>query len=268
MLRDIYNFGDDSTITSTHQFKRLLIGEYRKLSYGGGVSIGRQVERLGVVSLEYKIEDVELNGIRGVTPQSEAYLMHTFKLSSTIDALDRSPFSRTGSLMDISWESAAVLKSGAPGYSMMYFSYEWFNTYYTRHTFHPRIMFGYADKTMPLSRQFSLGGESMLYGAREDDRFGRQIFLANFEYRLALPFKIVWDTYASVRYDIGAVWPEPQNIRIVDMQHGVGGSIAIDSPIGPVSLSVGRSFYIRQDIPKTPVAWGPMVTYFSIGYPL
>ncbi len=267
-LKDTYFFGDDSTISSPHQFRRLQIGEYRTLTYGGAVSIGRQVERLGVVSLEYKLEEIELHGLTGVTPQVEDYGLQTIKLSSTIDALDQSPFPRSGSLTDISWETATTLESGTPGYSKMYFSYEWYSTYYSRHTFHPHIVFGYADKTMPLSKQFSLGGESMLYGAREDDRFGRQIFLANLEYRLALPFKIIWDTYASIRYDIGAAWPEPQNIRIVDMQHGIGGSLSIDSPLGPVTLAIGRSFIIQQDVPKTPFAWGPVLMYFSLGYPL
>jgi predicted acylesterase/phospholipase RssA len=267
-LRDTYTFIDDSTITSPHEFKRLQAGEYRTLSYGAGVSIGRQVERLGIVSLEYRLESVDLHGLRGITPQSENYSLQTFRLSSTIDALDQSPYSRSGSLMNVSWETATVLESGTPGYSKMYFSYEWYNTYYTYHTFHPRVIFGYADKTMPLSKQFTLGGETMLYGTREDDSFGRQIFLANFEYRLALPFKIVWDSYASIRYDIGAVWAEPKSMRLEDMQHGIGGGISIDSPIGPVSLTVGRSFIIQQNLPKSPVAWGPMVSYFSIGYPL
>jgi predicted acylesterase/phospholipase RssA len=267
-LRDTYLFGDDTTITSAHKFKRWQIGEYRTLRYGGAVSIGRQVERLGIVSLEYKVEVIDLHGLTGVTPQTENYTMQTFRFGSTIDELDRSPFPRSGSLMDVSWETATVLESRTPGYSKLFFSYEWYSTFYTWHTFHPRIIFGFADKTMPLSQQFSFGGESMLYGAREDDRFGRQIFLANMEYRLALPFKIIWDTYASLRYDIGTVWPEAKNIRLIDMQHGVGGGISIDSPLGPVTLSVGRSFFLRQDIPKTPLAWGPMVSYFSIGYPL
>jgi NTE family protein len=267
-LRDTYVFGDDSTVTDVHDFRRLQIGEYRTLAYGGTISIGRQVERLGIVSLEYKVERIKLYGLKGVVPQDEDYALQTFKLSSTIDALDRSPFPRSGSLTNISWETATVLESGTPGYSKIYFSYEWFSTYFTRNTFHPHITFGYADKTMPLSKQFSLGGETMLFGAREDDSFGRQIFLVNLEYRLALPFKIIWDSYASVRYDIGAVWPEPKNIQLSAMQHGIGGSISVDSPLGPVSFSVGRSFFIRQDLPKTPMAWGPMVTYFSVGYPL
>ncbi|HLP18388.1 MAG TPA: patatin-like phospholipase family protein [Bacteroidota bacterium] len=265
-LRNTFVFGNDSTVRSPHRFNRIATGEYETVSYGGAFSIGRQVERLGIVSLEYKLEDVTLDGLSGAAPHPEAYSMQVFKLSSTIDAQDRYPFPRTGSLMNLSWETATLFKSGSPGYSRFFFSYEVFNTYFARHTFHPRIMFGYADKTLPLSQQFSLGGESMLYGTREDDTFGRQIFLANIEYRFALPFKIIWDAYASVRYDLGATWPEPKNIRLNDMQHGIGGGISIDTPLGPATMSIGRSFHIRQDIPKSPFTWGSIETYFSLGY--
>jgi NTE family protein len=267
-LKDSYIFGDDSTVTSVRRFNRLQLGEFQTSTYGGAVSIGRQVERLGIVSLEYRLESVELDGLTGIKPQPERYSMHTLRLSSTIDALDQYPFPRTGSLMNLSWETAGLFKVGDPGYSRFFFSYESFYTYFARNTIHPRVIFGYADKTLPFSQQFSLGGESMLYGTREDDTFGRQLFLANFEYRYALPFKIIWDSYASLRYDIGAVWPEPKNIRLNDMQHGIGGGISIDTPLGPATMSIGRSFHIRQDVPQSPISWGPLVTYFSIGFPL
>jgi len=267
-FRDTYLFGGDSTLKSKSEFKRQQIGEYRTVTYGGAVAMGRQVERLGIVSLEYRIEGITLKGLRGIAPASESYSMHTFRFGSTIDALDRSPFPRTGSLLDVAWETSSMFSPAASGFSKIFFSYQWYNSYSARHTLRHHIRFGYADKTMPLSQQFPLGGESMLFGTREDDRFGRQLLLVNVEYRVALPFRIIWDTYASVRYDIGAVWPEPENIRFIDMQHGIGGGLSIDSPLGPLSLSAGRSFFFRQDVPRTATAWGPMVMYFSLGYPL
>ncbi|MGE5315115.1 MAG: patatin-like phospholipase family protein [Acidobacteriota bacterium] len=268
-LRNSYIYGTDSALTTPHAFNRIQLGEYQTTIYGGTISLGRQVERLGNVSLEYKLEHVALKRLTGIAVQAEDYSMHTIKLNSTIDALDRYPFPRTGSLMNLSWETAVLFSPHTPGYSRFFFSYESFYTYFTRHTFHPRVTFGYADKTLPFSQQFTLGGETMLYGTREDDAYGRQLFLANIEYRIALPFRIIWDSYASFRYDIGATWPETRNIRLNDMQHGLGGNISIETPLGPATISIGRSFHIHEDgASASQLVWGPLVTYFSLGYPL
>jgi NTE family protein len=121
---------------------------------------------------------------------------------------------------------------------------------------------------LPLSQQFSLGGEDSFYGLKEDDSRGRQIFLTSLEFRALFPFKVIWDTYFKMRYDFGSIWPQREDIRIRDFHHGIGLGLSLDTPIGPATIAVGRSFYIRRDILDQPVTLGPVVTYLSLGYPL
>jgi len=81
--------------------------------------------------------------------------------------------------MNISWETASSIGAGDIGYSKLFLSYEWFSTYLEGQTLHPKIVFGFADQTLPLSQQFYLGGEDSFYGLNEDDSRGRQIFVIN-----------------------------------------------------------------------------------------
>ena len=267
-LRDIYTYEADPAVQSPTSFNRLRIGEYRQIRDGGAFSLGTQVERLGTVTAEYRLELNQINFITGRGYTSDHFTLQALRLSSIIDTQDQYPFPRTGSLMNLSWETASSVAAGDIGYSKLFVSYEWFSTYFERHTLHPKIVFGYADKTLPLSQQFSLGGEDSFYGLLEDDSKGRQIFIVDMEYRALLPLRILWDTYFTLRYDFGSIWPQPENISLRDLHHGVGVGIAIDTPAGRATVSVGRSFFVRRDLLTQPLSLGPIVTYISFGQPL
>ena len=125
---------------------------------------------------------------------------------------------------------------------------------------------GFGDKTLPLSEQYSLGGQNSFFGMRENEFRGRQIFLGSLAYTVQLPFKIFFDTYFGVRYDLGSVWAFQEQIRFKDLRQGIGATLSFDTPIGPADFSVGRSFLYKKNLPNTPVSWGDINFYFSIGY--
>ena len=267
-LKDIYVYGNDPAVQSPTSFNRVRIGEYRQIEDGGSFSLGTQVERLGTVTAEYRLGLNRINFLSGTGYSTDKFTLQTIKLSSTIDTQDQFPFARSGSLMNISWETASSIGAGEIGYSKIFLSYEWFSTYLAGQTLHPKIVFGFGDQTLPLSQQFTLGGEDSFYGLNEDDSRGRQIFVINVEYRALLPVRFFWDTYFTLRYDFGSIWPEQQSISLRDLHHGVGTGIAIDTPAGKVSFSVGRSFFVRRDLLAQPLSLGPVIAYFSFGYPL
>ncbi len=88
------------------------------------------------------------------------------------------------------------------------------------------------------------------------------------EYQFYLPVKIFFDTYFKIRYDLGGIWKNAASIKFNELRHGAGITIAFDTPIGPADFSIGRSFYIRNDLLKKPLSLGPFMFYFAIGYPL
>jgi NTE family protein len=69
-----------------------------------------------------------------------------------------------------------------------------------------------------------------------------------------------------LRYDLGNVWENQEQIRFKDLKHGIGSSISFDTPIGPAEFSVGRSFIIKNTIPKNQISWGDILFYFSVGF--
>src|SRR5204862_4246914 len=99
--------------------------------------------------------------------------------------------------------------------------YESYLTLLPRHTIRPRLIFGFADETLPIAEQYSLGGLGSFFGLREDDSRGRQLFVVNMEYRFWLPFKIIFETYLKFRYDLGTISAIPKELKFNSFRHGV-----------------------------------------------
>jgi NTE family protein len=200
--------------------------------------------------------------------QTESFRFASVKFGTNLDTQDRFPFPREGVAIHFFYESAFVKVKSNVGFTKIFFDYENYRTYFGRHTLRPRILFGFADETLPITEQFSLGGQNSFFGLREDDSRGRQFIVASLEYRFHSPWKIFFDTYVKARYDFGSLWAVPEAIRLADLRHGLGLSLAFDTPIGPAEFSVGSSFYFRKDLLEHPLSVGPVLFYFSIGYPL
>jgi len=163
------------------------------------------------------------------------------------------------------YETAASVLGGEVGYSNLGFEYKNYFSLSSQSVICPKISFGFADITLPLSEQYSLGGQESFYGMNYSEYRGRQIFLTSLMYRYKLPFTIFFDTYIKARYDLGSIWAEQEQIRFKDLRHGIGGAISFDTPIGPAEFAVGRSFLFKKDQPGV-VSWGDVLFYFSIGY--
>jgi NTE family protein len=121
---------------------------------------------------------------------------------------------------------------------------------------------------LPVAEQYSLGGLNSFYGLREDDTRGRQLFLVNMAYRYWLPFRIIFETYLEARYDVGMISGVPQELKLNQFHHGLGAEITLDTPLAQASFGMGKSFYLRHDVPNTPVSVGPLVLYFMVGHSL
>ncbi len=267
-LYDFYTYDYAPTHDDLH-WNRYRTGEYREEHQGASASFGTQLERLGTMTVEGRLENQRVWNTSGQPlPETQKFGISSLKVATVLDTRDQYPFPHEGVLMNLSYESALVKVIGTVGFTKFYFSYDYFKTFFGTQTLHPSVRVGFADETLPITEQFSLGGQNNFFGLDEHDSRGKQIFVTSLEYQLKLPFRIFFDTYFKARYDLGSIWPSPEQIRLADLGHGVGVSIAIDTPIGPAEFSVGKSFFTRQDILNKPISYGPFITYFSIGYDL
>jgi NTE family protein len=231
------------------------------------MAFGTQLERLGLFTVEGRHENQRIWNIFGQPlDTTRTYTVSSLKLGTRIDSRDQFPYPRDGVVMDFSYESGVVSEREQVGFTKMLFSYEWYSTPFANQTIRPKILFGFGDETVPLTEQFRLGGHDSFFGYREDNARGRQLFLLSLQYRYQLPVNLLFDTYVMVRYDLGHIWEKAEQIRIKDLRHGIGVTLALDTPIGPAEFSVARAFFIRKDIFDNPLSYGPYATYFKVGY--
>lgn len=264
-FEDVFQFVDVKT-TSDRRFSRAESGYYRQIFYGFSVSLGTQVKRFGNLIFGGKYQYDEIKNKTGAPVESYRLKIVSLKANTTIDTQDKYPYPRKGFFFNGEYETAQTILGGDIGYTNFNFEYKNYFTIWNDHTFSPRIKMGFADKTLPLSRQYSIGGQNSFFGMRENEYRGRQLFITSLEYRYRLPVNIFFETYLKLRYDLGSIWDEQEKIRFKDLKHGAGATISFDTPIGPADFSVGRSYIFKANLPGNPVSSGDINFYFSIGY--
>jgi NTE family protein len=257
---------DDAPEPSPNHWDRIQVGEYRDIHYGGRLVFGTQVERFGTVTADLILQNIQVKSLENAKTLEDRYRLSMVRIGSVVDSKDSYPFPQSGIGMNISYEFAFKGLGSERGYNAFKMMYESYSTWGGRHTFHPKLTLGFADQTMPLSQQFRLGGRETFFGLHEDDRTGRQLLLLNLEYRYHLPVSILFDTYCSVRYDIGTISEIPEDVKFNTLRHGIGAEISFDSPFGPAIFGVGKSFHLSRNLPENPIQQGPLLFYFMIGY--
>ena len=264
---DTYEFAD-APVTRPNWWERVQVGEYRDIRYGASVGFSGQFERLGNISFDLIAQNIRLRSLQNAANLEERYRLVTLRAGTVVDSKDAYPFATRGVGLDLSYEFAMQGLGSEISYNSMKLMYEWYTSWGDRNTIHPRFTMDFADKTMPLSQEFRLGGMESFFGVREDDRRGRQLLLFNLEYRYFLPFRLLFDTYVRVRYDLGQISALPEEIKFSSFRHGVGAELAFKTPIGPAIIGAGKSFYLIKNLPQNPIQQGPIVWYFMMGYQL
>jgi predicted acylesterase/phospholipase RssA len=235
--------------------------EYREQRYGVRVSAGTQLERNGEILAEFRYEKQRAFFLSD-EGRPEYQPLSTVKGLARWDDQNHIAFPTRGRVVNISLESTLLNLSNGLAFSKFVAEAKT-NVALGDLILSPSGMIGVADRTLPVPELFSLGGQDVFWGMREDQERGRQAVRAALEARFKTPFSIFFDTYLSARFDMGTVWANPENIRIADMKYGVGLQLGVDTPIGPASISLGRRFWFIDDPAAT--VWDPLLGYFSIG---
>jgi NTE family protein len=255
---DVVNYGKRG---NKYRYSREQIGDYVVQDYGFSVSTGSNFSKLGKINFGFQLEqqrayDIEADPV-------EYNTVSTFFIKALIDSKNKSNFATSGSLIDINFQSNLISLENSVNFSKLEFMLDSYFSPLNDFTINPYIMFGVGDRTTPLAEFWGLGGQNQFYGMREYERIGRQIFVSSLEFRYKLPFKIFFDTYASLRYDVGGVWEVPEQIRFANLRQGLGTELSFDTPIGPARFALGQSFYLVKDPDRAIV--GPLLGYFAIG---
>jgi NTE family protein len=261
-FKRMYNYLFQSNIAG-ETFKYLKLTDYASQAYGIKFNAGRQLERNGLLGVEFRFEKqrfYEWNIDRKYIPAY--YSINSVKFETVFDTEDKTDFPTKGRVIGLSLETTINSDINYKNFSKAIIEFRSNHTA-KRHTFIPSVYFGFADISTPLPEFFDLGGQDKFFGLFEDQEKGRQIVKGSLEYRYKSPFSIFFDTYLLIRYDIGAIWITPDDVKFDNLKHGIGATLAFDTPVGPAKFSVGKCLYINSETSKA--VYGPLALYFGIG---
>ncbi|MCL5266754.1 MAG: patatin-like phospholipase family protein [Bacteroidetes bacterium] len=261
-FRDVYYYTDEPS-SNPNEWDLTSTGEYRIIRDGYEFSVGTQIKRFGVVKASLSYGWDKLKPLQNFDQKFSARIV-SLRVGSFVDTRDKYAFPKSGILSNIYFETSVKGLNSEISFSKIFFEYEAYQTAFSIFTFKQHYQFGFGDATLPLTRQFSLGGQDLFYGLRDDALRGRQVFLASFELRVKLPIKIFFDTYLSGRFDLGDVWAQQQNIVLKTLKQGIGGSLGFDTPIGPIAFSAGKAFYPGKET-RFQTLSTPWTFYFRVG---
>ncbi len=264
-FNDIYTYNESPSSNSTYYYK-VVKGEYRQIFYGLSFAVARQFQRFGNVVLRGSYEMDEAKNISDGSLVGFKNHLVTLRASSNVDTQDKYPYPTRGARINAFYEIASAALGSDIGYTNIGGEYHIHIPVGSRHTISTSAKAGFGDRTLPLTRHYSLGGQNSFFGMKENELRGRQVFLASLEYRYLLPVQVFFDTYLQIRYDLGSVWEVQNQIKFTDLRHGVGASLSFNTPIGPADFAIGRCFLFQSNIPASPVRFGPLNFYFSIGF--
>ncbi len=262
-FRDLRYYVDQPDPAKPAAWNLASVGEYRIIRSGFQLSIGSQIRRFGTVSATLDYGWDKIRSLENYVGAFSSRLVD-LRLGSFVDTRDKSAFPKTGILSNVFFETSLKGLNSEMSFSRIYFDYETYQTAFSNFTLKQHYIFGFGDNSLPITRQFSLGGQDLFYGLMEDALRGRQIFLASAELRVKLPVKIFFDTYLSGEFDLGDVWAQQENIVLKTLKQGIGMSLGFDTPIGPLEVSAGKAFYPGRGA-RLQTLSTPWMFYFRVG---
>ncbi len=222
--RDIYD-GDGNT----DSWRR----EYR---YGIEFVLGQQISRLGTVTGELRFEEIKDKYFPG--SNTDITKLRKITLRSHVENINRIPFPTEGKRHIFYVQFAGDILGAEKQFTKFYSSVE---SYFPwgRLNFHPKIQIGYTDAKygVPISERFYVGGHYSFFGYETDELVGAKMLLFNIGFRFKLPLNF----YLTTRYDFGEVYNNVDHIKLKNLRHGWGLSLALDTPIGPIDLGWGKA---------------------------
>jgi NTE family protein len=222
------------------------VGEYRDERLGFNMALGQQIRRFGAVSVELRLEEVNLKSVSGSGYPAGNSTLNALILRSVVDTRERWPFPRRGRFVSAVYES--VYADLIANTSFFRFAMK-METFHSRgpHTVHPKISFGTSsDRNTPFSEHFRIGGPDEVYGLRDQEFIGRHFAIGSLEYRYQLRRKPLPTLYLSWRYDLNGLWPDKRDTNYRKFNHALGVSLAYETPLGPLSIAFGQYEKTRQ----------------------
>jgi NTE family protein len=214
-----------------HDYERY----YPQYSHGGELTVGRQISRLGTMSIvgeirRYHWDEPDIEHRRTFDKGSVGF-------RSTVDTRDNISFPLSGKYHIFELEFAGELTGEKIAYTRFYTSLESYYKITGDINFHPRFSLGLSSNFMPYFDEFRLGGYQNFIGLFEDEILGDKMFSGELAFRYSLPGPF----HLHLKYNMGNIWNRLENIRLSEMKYSAGAGLSMKSFLGPISVWYGRT---------------------------
>ena len=217
-------------------------GKYKTIRRGAKFMIGQQIGRLGLISLQLRLENIDISGNYEGFPFSNSYELRSFTVLSEVDKRDQLPFPKRGIYNRWFWESGnQKVLGGNISFTRIFLGLEGYYQFLKFFNYHPYLYAGSADLTLPFSEFFTFGGQNNFPGFYEREKFGRQFVMTGIELRYQINWDVPIEAYFITNYSAGAAWERPdERIEASDFNHSLSVSFALNSLIGPIKATYSR----------------------------
>ena len=220
-------------------FKRL--EDYEVIRRGMKFSLGQQILRLGLISAELRLEEINL-GSPGDRFSKNNFRLRSISVNSVVDKRDKLPFPDSGIFNRWSWEAGSKsILGGSEPFTKIFLGLEGYYSFRKNWNYHPFLWAGSADLSLPFTEFFFLGGQKHFPGLHERELLGRQFVQAGIDLRYRLGWRLPIEAFLIANYSSGAAWERPDDrIARDDFLQSVSASVAINSLLGPIVLTYAR----------------------------
>lgn len=244
--------------------------DFRRNSFGGGVSLGRRLFDFSSFSVGYQIEDVSLSNFDLIVPQffrdNADGLSSSAVASFTRDTRNNPLITTKGTYHNITLEYAGL--GGDVNFFRVLANGRYYIPVWGTSVFKVNARLGYIKSTngepVPLFERFFTGGINSLRGYElrsvgptvtipdsitgDDEIFvygGNKLLVMNFEYEF--PIYDRGGFRGVVFFDIGNTFAEDQALNPLKLRADYGAGIRWNSPFGPLRFEWGFPVKRRPD---------------------
>ncbi|MCX6639053.1 MAG: patatin-like phospholipase family protein [bacterium] len=222
---------------------------------GALIQAGQQFRTWGRLLVGLEVQRIRTDYLGG---PNELDLRKLF-VRSEFDTQDRTHFPTSGLRYEFLAETAASTLGGSESFNRLHIDVQNNLAISRRLIVSGRFQGGVCDQATPFSEWFRLGGEEAFYGLHAGEMAGRHLAAISLEFREDLISRFLADAYVSVRADLGKAGLIDMRNSMADLQKGIGVSFALDTMLGPMSLSFGHLFEDRTMQSRN-------LVYFNLGY--
>ncbi len=242
--------------------------------FGFALRAGGQIERLGELTVELRAEHQHWFSTRDSNTAADngSDQLRAVRGELLADWRDDADYPHTGALLRGFAETGVSLLGVGTNYAKVFGDGEVAVPISSLHTVIPRLQLGFGNGLIPRLEEFELGGMESFYGLNQYELRGQQLIEGSLTYQVAIPHALFFPTFVSARYDIGAAWLQPTEIKFLSLLHGIGAQVGVKTPIGLAQFGIGENFRFIQSQSSKPlsspgenVALNTPAFYFTIG---